>query len=160
MTAEADFSFGASLAASMDGLAAQVGGLCDRMDKQQRFLQRANEAFRRAPIVINVPLVAGAATLNPTTIGPDIGYYWSVRKLAGVGWTAGTVNTYVDNTGGEPIAPFTQAGVFTFGKGEQMLHPNSSIAITAAGITGTVQLWGWADQFETWLLPWYVGTNW
>lgn len=160
MTAEADFSFGAGLAASMNGLAAQVGGLCERLDREAKFRQKANEAFRQVPIVINVPLTAGAANLNPTIFGPDIGFYWSIRKLSAVGFTAGTVNTYVDNTGGEPIVPFAVSAVNTFGKGEQLLHPGSAIAVLASGITGTVQIWGQADQFETWLLPWYLGTNW
>jgi hypothetical protein len=155
VTAEADLSV--SLAASLGGLAASVGGLCSRMDREVALRQRAAQAFRQVPIVINVPLVAGAANLNPTTVGPDVGFYWSVRKLSAVGFSAGSVSLYVDNTGGEPIVPFTQAAVNTFGKGEQLLHPNSSIAVLAAGITGTVQIWGQADQFESWLLPWYMG---
>jgi hypothetical protein len=76
-----------------------------------------------------------------------------------VNFTAGSVNTYVDNTAGEPICPFPAAAVNTFGKGEQLMNPMSRIAVVATGITGTVQIWGAADQFETWLLPWYMGAQ-
>lgn len=153
-----DIQAGVSLQAGMAELTAAISGMCQRMDREWKFRERANDAFRQVPFIINVPLVAGAATLNPTQAGPDAGYYWSIRKLSAVGFTAGTVDTYVDNTGGEPIVPFTVSAVNTFGKGEQLLHPNSNIAVVAAGITGTVQIWGQADQFESWLLPWYMGT--
>jgi hypothetical protein len=147
-----------SLAAALDGLAAKVGGLSDRYDQRLRQQGRAAQVIRQVPFIINVPLVAGAATINPSPVGPDIGYYWSIRKLAAVGFTAGTVNTYIDNTGGEPIVPFPVAAVNTFGKMEQLLNPGSAVAVVATGITGTVQLWGRADQFEVWALPWYMGT--
>lgn len=159
MTADADLSFGVSLSASMDRLAQGIGGLCERMDREGALRRRALEAFRQVVFVINVPLVAGAATINPTSEGPNLGFYWSIRKFAAVGFTAGTVSTYIDNTGGEPLVPFTAAGVATIGKGEALIHPNSNIAVTATGITGTVQLWGAADQFESWLLPWYIGVT-
>jgi hypothetical protein len=146
------------LCASLDNLATRVGGLSDRYDQSLRQRARAAQVIRQVPFIINVPLTAGAATINPTSAGPDTGYYWSIRKLAAVGFTAGTVNTYIDNTGGEPIVPFPVAAVNTFGKMEQLLNPNSSVAVVAAGITGTVQIWGRADQFETWALPWYMGT--
>ena len=146
------------LCASLDGLAARVGGLSDRYDQSLRQRARAAQVIRQVPFILNVPITGGAGLLNPSTAGPDIGYYWSIRKLAAVNFTAGTVNTYIDNTAGEPIVPFPQAGVFTFGKTEQLLNPGSAIAIVAAGITGTVQIWGKADQFETWALPWYMGT--
>lgn len=157
MTAEADF--GVSLVASLNGLADRVGGLCDRLDHEARFRQAAAQAFRQVPFIINVTLTAGAGNLNPSPFGPDTGYYWSIRKLSAVGFTAGSVNTYVDNIGGEPIVPYPVSAVNTFGKGEQLIHPGSSIAVNATGITGTVQLWGQADQFETWLLPWYLGAQ-
>lgn len=157
MSLEADF--GVSLVASLNGLASRIGEFCDRMDREVQFRQAATQAFRSVPFIINVPLVAGASTINPSVIGPDIGYYWSIRKLAAVGFTAGTVNTYVDAVNGEPIVPFPQAGVATFGKMEQLINPNSSVAVSATGITGTVQIWGKADQFEAWLLPWYGGAQ-
>lgn len=156
---ELDADLTVSLSAALGGLTAAVGGLCTRMDREAAHRQRAGEAFRQVPFIINVPLTAGAATLNPSPVGPELGYYWSIRKLAAVNFTAGTVNTYIDNIGGEPIVPFPAAAVNTFGKGEQLIHPSSNIAVVAAGITGTVQIWGKADQFESWLLPWYIGTQ-
>ena len=162
MSAGLDAEFGVSLAASLDGLAARVGGLCDRLDREALFRARANESYRQVPIVINIPLTAGATTAmqaNPSSHGPPTGYYWSIRKLAAVSFTAGSVNTYIDNTAGEPLVPFPAAAVNTFGKGEMMMHPGSRIAVSATGITGLVQIWGQADQFETWLLPWYIGAQ-
>jgi hypothetical protein len=155
---ELDAQLAAQLCVSLDGLAAKIGGLTDRYDQTTRLRGRAAQVIRQVPFIINVPLTAGAATINPSTAGPDIGYYWSIRKLAAVNFTAGTVNTYIDNTGGEPIVPFPVQAVNTFGKMEQVLNPGSAIAIVAAGITGTVQIWGKADQFESWALPWYMGT--
>ena len=155
---ELDAQLAAQLCVSLDGLAAKIGGLSDRHDRRLQQQQRAAQVIRQVPFILNVPLVAGAATINPSTVGPDIGYYWSIRKLSAVNFTAGTVNTYIDNTGGEPIVPFPVQAVNTFGKCEQLLNPGSAIAIVAAGITGTVQIWGKADQFETWALPWYMGT--
>ena len=155
MTAEADLNV--SLAASLDGLAQAVNGLHNGISKANRLRQRAAEQFRQVPFIINVPLSSGAATINASDAGPNLGFYWSVRKFAAVGFSAGTVNTYIDNTGGEPLVFFAAAGVQTFGKGHLLIHPNSNIAIAAASITGTVQLWGTADQFEHWMLPWYMG---
>jgi hypothetical protein len=159
VTVEAEGSAGLSIVASLNGLSKAIDGWCGRMDREQAFRARANEAFRQVPFIINVPLVAGAATLNPASAGPDTGYYWSIRKLAAVSFTAGSVNTYIDNVLGEPIVPFPQAAVNTFGKGQQIIPPGSNIAVSATGITGTVQIWGRADQFETWLLPWYLGAQ-
>lgn len=156
---ELDADLTVSLTAALGGLTSAIGGFCTRMDRETARRVRASEAFRQVPFIINVPLTAGAATLNPSPVGPELGYYWSIRKLAAVNFTAGTVNTYIDNTGGEPIVPFPVAAVNTFGKGEQLVHPSSNIAVVAAGITGTVQIWGKADQFEAWLLPWYIGTQ-
>lgn len=156
-----DASFGVELAATLGRLADHIGGLRASMDRDAAFIQRANQAYVQVPFIINTTLTAGAVTLNPVPNGPgpDVGYYWSIRKLAAVGFTAGTVNLYADNTGGEPIVPFPTSGVFTFGKGEQVLNPGSTIALVAAGITGTVQVWGKADQVESWLWPWYIGAQ-
>lgn len=138
-------------------LAASLGAVAEALNRENAHRQRMLQVIRQVPFIINVPLTAGAATLNPTSYGPDVGYYWSIKKIAAVNFTAGTVNTYIDNTGGEPIVPFTQAGVASFGKGQQLMHPGSNIAVVAAGITGTVQIWGKADMFESWYLPYYLG---
>ena len=60
---------------------------------------------------------------------------------------------------GEPVAPFPQEGVFTFGKGELLIHPGSQLIFSAlaSGITGTIQIYGAADMFESWYLPYYIG---
>lgn len=161
MTIGADIQFGGQLAASMDGLAARIGGLCDRMDRQSQLVQRANDAFRQAtfPVNVNGALSSGAATVNTTSHGPPQGYYWGIRRFTCQGFTAGSVTFYVDNTNGEGFMPFPQAAVNTIGKGELLMHPMQRLAFTATGITGTPIAWVTADIFEAWLLPWYIGSQ-
>jgi hypothetical protein len=159
MSAGLDMEGGVSFAAALGGLTAAVNGMCARMDQETQLRTRAAAAFRQAPFVISVPLVSGAASVNASPIGPPVGSYWSIRRMSAVGFTVGTVSTYVDNVNGEPLCPFPVAAINTYGKGEMLLHPNSRIAYTATGITGTVQIWGEADQFESWLLPWYMGAQ-
>jgi hypothetical protein len=115
--------------------------------------------LRQVPLAVpGIPLSAGAGTMDQAqSLGPPQGYYWSVRRLTATGFTAGTVTAFIDSTAGEPVVPFPQAGVFTFGRGEILLHPMSRLVISATGITGTVQLYGAADAFEDWYLPEYLG---
>ena len=161
MTIEADASGGLSIVASLNGLSTAIGGLCKRMDREVQHRQRAADAFRQAtfPVNVNGQLSAGAATVNTTTHGPPQGYYWSIRRFTCQGFTAGSVDFYVDNTNGEMVMPFPAAAVNTIGKGELLLHPMQRLAYTAASITGTPIAWVTADIFETWLLPWYVGSQ-
>jgi hypothetical protein len=152
-----------SLSANIGALARSTKGLCERLDREHAFRQRALQATRQIPFVINLPIAGGAGSLNPVpATGPDVGYFWSIRRLSATGFSAGTVIISIDSTAGEPIQTFTGATigtyVQTFGKGHQMVHPNSNLAISAAGITGTVIVYGSADQFESWLLPFYMGS--
>lgn len=135
-------------------------GLSDSMDREQRWRDKCARALTQ------VPLKAPQATGSPWVIDyPDLlavktGYYWSVRRLTLSGFTAGTAVAYLNGlpgtTAGEPI-PFAQAGMFTFGRGELLLHPGDRLVIIGTSITGYIQLDGAADCFEQWYLPFYIG---
>lgn len=161
---EIDASVAGSLTASLDTLTGRIGGLCDRLDRQARHelevRQSANQWFRQVQFAGAITLTAGAGTLQDfQRFGCPQGYYWSVRRLTAQGFTAGTVTAYRDSTTGEPLMPFPVAAVNTIGKGEMVLAPMSQLVFGATGITGTVTVWGAADQFEQWLLPWYMGAD-
>src|SRR5579862_7070094 len=161
MTAGFEVDIGAQLVAGVNGLSAKIGGLCDRLDSQARFVRRANEAFRKYsfPINVNSQLSSGAATVNMTSHGPGAGYMWGIRRFTCQGFTAGTVTFYLDNTNGESVMPFPAAAVNTIGKGELVMKPMQRLAYTATGITGTPIAWVDVDVFEEWLLPWYIGAQ-
>ena len=40
-----------------------------------------------------------------------------------------------------------------------LIHPGSQLIFSAlaSGITGTIQIYGAADMFESWYLPYYIG---
>lgn len=160
MTVQAEASAGLELVGSLRGLSTAVNGWCERMDKAERFKRRAADALRQVPFAGAITLAAGAGTLQDyARFGVPTGYYWSVRRLTAQGFTAGTVTAYIDGTSGEPVMPFSVAAVNTIGKGELLVHPLSQLVFGATGITGTVTIWGVADVFETWLLPFYIGAE-
>ena len=160
MTVEADASAGVSLVASLTGLSRSIDGWCQRMDAAERFKRRAADALRQVPFAGAITLSGGAGTLQDyARFGVPNGYYCSVRRLTAQGFTAGTVTAYIDGTSGEPVMPFSVAAVNTIGKGELLVHPLSQLVFGATGITGTVTIWGAADVFETWLLPFYIGAE-
>jgi hypothetical protein len=141
------------------GLTAAVNGLAARADRDYKLAARKASAIRQVPISPPaMTLVSGAGTqqLQPA-MGPPQGFYWGIRRLTAYGFSAGTVVAYIDNVNGEPLLPFTVQGVATFSKGQALLHPMSQLVIQATGITGTVQIWGAADCFESWYLPYYLG---
>jgi hypothetical protein len=122
--------------------------------EQQRLL---STVIRQIPFAGQIPLTAGAGTLqSQPNMGVPQSFYGSIRRLSAVGFSAGTVTPYIDNVNGEPIPPFPQAGVFTFSKGEILLHPMSQLVVSATGITGTVTIYGAMDLIEAWFLPTYL----
>ena len=143
-------------------VAVAINRLCDRLDRQQMTrAARANEAYRQAEFSGTVTLASGAGTLQDfNRFGCPQGYTWSVRRLAAAGFTAGTLTAYKDATAGEPVAVFVGAAAIVpqyYGKGDLVIKSMSQLVWSATGITGTVQLWGAADQIESWLLPSYIG---
>ncbi len=102
-------------------------------------------------------LSGGAGVIDyPDTLKAKTGYYWSVRRLTLTGWTVGSVSVRLNDPNGELIASYPNPAVFTFGRGEMLLHPDDRLVITATGITGFVQVNGAADCFESWYLPEYL----
>jgi hypothetical protein len=159
MSAGLEVDVSAQLCAAVSGLSARLAR-ADASTAAQA--QLAAQEYQQIPFVINLPIAAGAGSLNPVpATGPDVGYWWSIRRLSATGFSAGTVILFIDSTAGEPVATFTGAAigtyVTTYGKGHQMLHPGSNLAITATGITGTVVVYGAADLIATAVMPWYAG---
>jgi len=122
--------------------------------------------LHQVPIVApQMSLTGGAGSLQlADLLSPKAGFMWSVRRLVGSLFTAGTVTVYKNGAvvggtaiGGEPLFTFPSAGTYTFGRGEILLDQNDQLVISATGITGSVQINGSADCFERWLLPAYLG---
>jgi hypothetical protein len=151
-------SFTAELKASIDGISA-------RLERDWNERQRLSGVVRQASIMVsdwnlaNVDSAGYAVLRRSSQLGPPQGFYWSVRRLTAYGFTAGTVTATLNSRTGEPLIPWPQEGVFTFGKGELLLHPGSQMVFStlASGLTGTVQIYGAADVFESWYLPYYIG---
>lgn len=160
-------------AAGMVQIAAGWGKAADAigsLDGPSRRARLAQEMYQ-VPIVVPIlPITAGSGALQISdNSGPGAGFYWSVRRMQLQGFTAGSAIAYRNGqiVGGalvgtpEVVAPFPQAGVFTFGRGELLLNPNDWLAFTATGITvqagyAGVQIQGTADCFPVWLLPEYL----
>jgi hypothetical protein len=115
--------------------------------------------IRQVPLFIPVPLSGGDGTFTGLIgyQGPPVGYYWSIRRLTAQGFTAGTVVVYESSADGEALFPFAQAGTLTASRGEELLHPQSYLVISATGITGTVTVFGAADAVPAWYLTKYLG---
>lgn len=119
--------------------------------------RRPRPVLRQVPLFMPVPLTAGAGTFTGLIgyQGPPIGWYWSIRRLTAQGFTAGTVTVFESSVNGEELAVFTAAGPQTYTKGGVLVHPQSYLVIQAAGITGTVTVFGAADAFPAWELAVY-----
>ncbi len=143
MTAEFDISL-------------EIGALRASLSAEQDWRKRCAGAMQQVPIVS--AQVSGDGTIDQAdALMAKTGYIWSVRRLTCSGFTAGTVTVYKNISGGEPVAPYPQAGMFTFGRGEVLLMPGERLVAVGTGIVGTFQLWGAADCFEQWYLPYYIG---
>lgn len=148
------------------GISLQLGRIADRLDRESRWRERIAQAVTQLDFAIgdSIPLTAGAGTLDlADKFAAKTGYMWSVRRLTARGWIAGTATAYRNSTNGEPVAPWPDPGgsaggaVFTFGRGELLLKPGDRLIFSATGITGSVNVWGVADCFESWYLPFYIG---
>jgi hypothetical protein len=144
-------------------LGVQIGRLAAVLERQQERAQRLMQALHQVPIgPAQIPIATGAGQLvQDPAMGPNTGYFWSIRRLAVWGFTAGTVNVYLNAVGGELLPSFPTAGVATFGRGEILLNPNDNLVFQAQGITlasgfGGVQVAGIADNGELWTMPDYL----
>jgi hypothetical protein len=146
---EIELDLGAQLIASLETLTT-------KLDREEQRRQAMVQAVRQIPITAPQANAAGLIDY-PDLLAVKTGYYWGVRRLTLSGFSAGTANVYLNSVNGELLAPFAQAGVATFGRGEALLHPGDRLVVQATGITGVVQLAGAADCFEQWYLPYYIG---
>jgi hypothetical protein len=148
----AGLQFLAQISASLGGIASQLSSVASRREKLLQCL-------RQVPFACGVTLTAGAGTTDtPDTLSAKTGYNWSVRRITATGFSAGTVTMYRNSALGEIMVswPAGTPGTFTFGRAEMLLEPTDRLIFVAAGITGTVQVNGVADCFESWLLPDYI----
>jgi hypothetical protein len=147
------------LGASLEVMLGRVADTLDRLDHREQRMQQMWQDLHPVPILSGqVPLTAGAGTLNtPDRLGPKDGYWWDVRRLSTWGFTAGTVNVFLnDATGfGELLASFPQAGQFTWG-GQLLMGPRDFLVVSATGITGTVSVAGQAVEIADRMLPEYL----
>jgi hypothetical protein len=147
---ELEIDIGAQLVASLDNLTTALR-------KENAWRQKQAEMMRQIPL--KPPQAVNGVIDVPQALAVPTGYFWSIRRLTLSGFTAGTAVIYLNGlagtTAGEPI-PFAQAGMFTFGRGEMLLHPGDRLVVIATGTNGYVQLDGAADMAELWYLPYYI----
>jgi hypothetical protein len=145
------------------GLNLSLGRLATALEMQQQKAQRLGQALHQVTIGPGlIPIAASAGTLaQDPMFGPNTGFFWSVRRLTAWGFSAGTVQVFMNSTNGELLPSFAQAGSLTFGRGELLLQPNDNLYFVASGITlaagfAGVQIQGVADNGELWILPDYL----
>lgn len=94
-----------------------------------------------------VTLSAGSGFLDvPQLFRPSLGEWWDVHVITAQGFTAGTVQGYINMPGiaaaaaqGRLAAPFPGAGVLTFSKNHLPLRGGQDrLTFNASGITGVV----------------------
>jgi len=139
------------------GLSVQLGRVADLLEAERRRKMALVQCLRQAPFAGGIPLSGGAGTLQQADLyQAKPGYTWSIRRATATGFSAGTVTVYKNVSGGEILWTWPTAGTFTFGRGEQLLEPMDQMIFVASGITGTVQVNGTGDLFESWLLADYI----
>jgi hypothetical protein len=175
MSADLDTGVGIDLSV-FARIGESLGRVATMMENRENRRRKLFEQLHQVPITCpDIAINAGAgALMMADTLSPKAGYMWSIRRLATTGYTGGTVLGYKNGmvtgtganavaVGGEAVAPFAQAGVLTFGRGELLLDQNDQLIWTATGITlaagntAGIQVGGSADCFERWLLPEYLG---
>jgi hypothetical protein len=146
--------FGVQLEATTGAL----GAMTSALQQEAQWRQRKANAVRQIPLAPpQIPLSTGAGVLDiPDVLAAKTGYSWSVRRLAVTGWSAGSVEVFMNSQFGEPVAIFPTPNVLTYAKGALLQHPGDRMVFVATGITGFVQINGSADCFESWYLPHYL----
>jgi len=146
-------------------LTASLGEIVDRLTRREEHAERA--AVDLWQNVHMVPILytgltglagsTGAVIASPDRMGPSTGFWWDVRRLSIWGFTAGTVNVYLNDISGngELVASFPQPGQYTW-SGGLLLGPDDYLAAITAGVTGSVFLAGQAVEVGTRYLPDYL----
>jgi hypothetical protein len=103
-----------------------------------------------------IPLTAGAGTLLQSNLyGPEVGYWWDLRSVKFWGFTAGTVNAYLNLINGEVVGTATTPGEFTW-SANNMMAPQDTLVFNATGITGVVNMTMRAIEIATAWVPEYL----
>lgn len=146
-----------TLQAEVDAsLAVQLGRVAGALESAERWRRDCAGALQQATIPVNNPNAAGVIDL-PDLLACKTGYVWSIRRLVVTGFSAGSVAVYKNAVGGEIVAPFPSAAVFTYGKGQLVLQPGERLIFAGTGLTGTIQAWVTPDIMESWYYPVYAG---
>jgi hypothetical protein len=150
-------------------LTASIEGLTAAMKREADWRMRQMTVIRQIPFAGSIAISGGNGALDlPDSMQAKSGFVWGIRRLAVQGYSAGVVTAYRNGvvsavTGlnpGEPVLPYPVAAVNTLGKGQLLLMPNDRLCFGAVGVTaatGQVSVWGVADCFEAWYLPYYLG---
>ncbi len=159
MTAESDFAsgLGADLVAGLHLTLGRIADTLDGMARREAAERDMWQGVHPVPVLPGqIPLSAGAGTLaSPNLAGPNLGYWWDLRRLTAWGFTAGTVTVFLNNAAGEQLASTTVAGQFTW-SGQILLAPDDYMVFVASGITGSVNIAGQAIEVADRWLPRYL----
>jgi hypothetical protein len=125
----------ASLAASLGDVAAEM-----RAERDRR-ARLAEAIWPVGPYSIVHSTTSSATIDRPELMGPRPGYAWDLKFLTAVGFSAGSVNVYLNGVSNNTqMLTFPQAGVYQFGKLQLLLRGGDRLVVTTTGITGTVDM--------------------
>lgn len=142
-------------------IGASLGRLTGVLERRERMEQGLWSSIHTVPVLGSIAIAAGAGTTyGQNTLGPNDGYWWDLLAISAWGFSAGTVDVYLNSPNGEQIGGFTQAGVLTL-KGTRPLAPRDTLVYVASGITlasgfGAVQLGGSAVEVDARYWPVYL----
>ena len=115
-------------------------------DPRSERRRKSNSVWSIRVDPVPIALTAGAGVLDlPQFFSPSLGEFWDVHTISATGFTAGTVQAWINMPTissaalqGALRVPFPAAGVNNFGKNQLHLRPQDRLVFVAAGITGSV----------------------
>lgn len=158
MTADTSLEIQASLSATLGEIAERLTRSEERAQREQTlFWQNVHPVPILGPAATGLAAFTGVAIDSESTLAPNDGIWWDVRRLSCWGFTAGSVTVYLnDRQGvGEPLATFPQPGQYTW-SGNLFLGPQDRLVALAAGVTGSVFMAGQAIEISGSRLPYYL----
>lgn len=161
MTADTDVarSLRAEAQAGLELTLGKLAAAVDKLSQQEERYVQWWQDLHPAPILtaaLTGNPAAGASIDQPDRLQPKDTYWWDVRRLSCWGFTAGSVNVFLNDPNGEQIASFPQAGQWSWG-GQLMLSPRDRlIAVVATNVTGSVFLAGQVIEVAGTILPQYL----
>jgi len=152
---------GVGIEATLDLLAGKVGEIADRVTRAERREVQLWQDVHMVPILgggLFANPLAGATLDFPDRYGPHDPFWWDVRRLSCWGFTAGTVNVFLNDPQGlgELVATYPSPGQWTWG-GNLLLAPRDRlVVVVGSNITGQVQVAGQAAEVSSTMLPRYL----